>query len=722
MKDKEKTAVKITDELARTRKQITESGETETQREWADEILRTMVEGTASVTGDDFFRSLVRNLASALQVRYAFVSEFAVSNTRVRTLAFWTGEGFLDNFEYDLANTPCEQVLRGETRQYPKGVQALFPRDKDLVKLGAESYLAIPLVSPLGNVLGHLAIIDNKPMRAKPRDMPVLKIFASRATAELERKRAESLLQQYSERLEELVEERTTQLRRAEERQRVLLEINNAIIAKLERESLFQAVTEALRKVLNFDRASITLYDAVRDALKVYVLASPSPSSSVLPVGAEMPRQGSRLGWVIEHKQPVRIRDFREEPGLAPEDRLAEEGFRSAVIVPLIAKGSAVGTLNLGSKVPDRYSDDDTEFLEEVATQIALAVENLKAYEEIAQLKARLEQENFYLQEEIKTQHNFEEVVGQSSAIKRVLKAVETVAPTDANVLILGETGTGKELVARAVHNLSPRKDMALVKVNCAALPSGLIESELLGHEKGAFTGAMSRKIGRFELANGGTIFLDEIGDLPLELQAKLLRVLQEGEFERVGASQTIKVDVRVIAATNRDLERAMHEGRFRQDLFYRLNVFPIRLPSIRERVEDIPLLARYFAIKYGTKLGRKIETIPQKTMDFMLAYSRPGNIRELENIIERAVILSKGPILEIESELLSSSHFTHQKEKEPLTLEEIERAHIVKTMKETRWVIEGPKGAAKILNLHPNTLRSRMQKLGIKRDSHEIS
>ncbi|MEE8075564.1 MAG: sigma 54-interacting transcriptional regulator, partial [Candidatus Binatia bacterium] len=310
----------------------------------------------------------------------------------------------------------------------------------------------------------------------------------------------------------------------------------------------------------------------------------------------------------------------------------------------------------------------------------------------------------------------------QSSAIKRVLKAVETVAPTDANVLILGETGTGKELVARAVHNLSPRKDMALVKVNCAALPSGLIESELLGHEKGAFTGAMSRKIGRFELANGGTIFLDEIGDLPLELQAKLLRVLQEGEFERVGASQTIKVDVRVIAATNRDLERAMHEGRFRQDLFYRLNVFPIRLPSIRERVEDIPLLARYFAIKYGTKLGRKIETIPQKTMDFMLAYSWPGNIRELENIIERAVILSKGPILEIESELLSSSHFTHQKEKEPLTLEEIERAHIVKTMKETRWVIEGPKGAAKILNLHPNTLRSRMQKLGIKRDSHEIS
>ncbi|MEE9143530.1 MAG: sigma 54-interacting transcriptional regulator, partial [Candidatus Binatia bacterium] len=771
MKDEEKKKGQITDELARTSEQIVESGEMKTQQRWAEEILRTIVEGTASVTGGDFFRSLVRNLASALRVRYAFVAEFTDVNTRVRTLAFWTGEGFLDNFEYDLVDTPCEQVLRGEIRHYREGVQALFPKDKALVKLGVEGYLAIPLIDPSGNVLGHLAAIDDKSMPAEARDMSIFKIFAARAGAELDRKRAgaalqeseqryrdlyeeaphvylsvgidgriqrvnrravelfgysrdkligqvvfdlaadtptgkpksqkvfqrflvgkethgeevefrradgsqlwidlsvrpirdvkgrveasrgilvditdrkraEDALKQHSQNLERVVEERTTKLRRAEERQRILLEINNAIIANLDRESLFQAVTLALRKVLHFDRASITLYDAVRDVFKVYVLASPSPSSSVLPVGAEIPRQGSRLGWVIEHKRSVRIRDFREEPGVAPEDRLAEEGFRSAIIVSLIAKGRAIGTLNLGSLVPDRYSEDDAEFLEEVAKQVALAVENMKAYEEIAQLKARLEQENLYLQEEIKTQHNFGEVIGQGSAIKRVLKAVETVAPTDANVLILGETGTGKELVARALHNLNTRKDKALVKVNCAALPSGLIESELFGHEKGAFTGALSRRIGRFELASGGTIFLDEIGDLPLELQAKLLRVLQDGEFERVGGTGSIKVNVRVIAATNRDLERSVQEKQFRQDLFYRLNVFPIRLPPLRERKEDIPLLVRYFAMKYGKKLGRKIETIPKKIMDSLTTYTWPGNVRELENVIERSVILSTG-------------------------------------------------------------------------------
>jgi transcriptional regulator with GAF, ATPase, and Fis domain len=325
-----------------------------------------------------------------------------------------------------------------------------------------------------------------------------------------------------------------------------------------------------------------------------------------------------------------------------------------------------------------------------------------------------LQAENVYLQEEIKTLHNFEEIIGQGQAIKRTLKAVETVAPTDAGVLILGETGTGKELVARSVHNLSPRKDKALVKVNCASLPSGLIESELFGHEKGAFTGALARKVGRFELANGGTIFLDEIGDLPLDLQSKLLRVLQEGEFERVGGSNSIEVDVRVIAATNRDLDLAVEEGRFRQDLFYRLNVFPLYLPSLRERRDDIPILVRYFAMKYGAKFGKKIETIPQKVLDSLQAYSWPGNIRELENIIERAVIISIGSKLDL-GEWLPKLGVSPHGTRVP-TLEELERQHIMEVLKMTGWQVSGERGAAKLLNVKPTTLEARMKKLGINR------
>ncbi|MFQ5797830.1 MAG: sigma 54-interacting transcriptional regulator [Bacteroidota bacterium] len=327
----------------------------------------------------------------------------------------------------------------------------------------------------------------------------------------------------------------------------------------------------------------------------------------------------------------------------------------------------------------------------------------------------KLRLENVYLQEEIKSQHSFEEIVGQGPAVKRVLKALQTVAPTDASVLILGETGTGKELVARALHNLSLRNGRALVKVNCAALPAGLIESELFGHEKGAFTGAVSRKIGRFELADGGTIFLDEIGDLPLDLQVKLLRVLQEGEFERVGGAQTFKVDVRVIAATNRNLAKAMEEGRFRTDLYYRLNVFPVQIPSLRERKEDIPLLVRHFVMKHGTRLGRRIETIPQVTMDALQAYFWPGNVRELENVIERAVIISHGSHLEL-GEWLPKPGGTPSGSGVP-TLEQLEKKHIIEVLQLTGWRVSGEKGAAKLLGMKPTTLESRMKKLGVKRE-----
>ncbi len=529
-----------------------------------------------------------------------------------------------------------------------------------------------------------------------------------------DRKRLEAALEQYTAHLEAVVEERTARLRRSQEQERVLLEMTNAIIANLEREALFAALAEALRQVVAFDRASLTLHDPARDVLRVYALAEGSPPKGFVPVGTEFPRQGSHLQAVFDEMRPLVRRDLEKEPRSGLEDRLFQDGIRSYIAVPLMAKGRVIGTLNVGSPGPDRYSEEDAAFLVRVATQVAPAIENMLCYEEIAALKARLEQENIYLQEEIKTDHNFEEIIGESRTLKKMLKAVERVAKTDTTVLLLGETGTGKELIARAIRHLSPRKAKALVKVNCAALPAGLIESELFGHEKGAFTGALSRKIGRFELADGGTIFLDEIGDLPLELQAKLLRVLQEGEFERVGGSPTIKVDVRVIAATNRDLEKATQEGRFRPDLYYRLNVFPIRLPSLRERREDIPLLVRYLVMKYGTKLGKRIETIPQKAMHVLLAYPWPGNVRELENVIERAVILSQGSQLEL-GEWLAKPAGSGRSEG-LATLEELEREHIVRTLELTGWRVSGERGAANLLGLKPTTLESRMKKLGIQR------
>lgn len=374
---------------------------------------------------------------------------------------------------------------------------------------------------------------------------------------------------------------------------------------------------------------------------------------------------------------------------------------------PIREQGELVGAVVVFWDITKRKRAEDA--LQKAHADLA------KALSEVESLKNRLQAENVYLQEEIKLEHNFEEIVSQSEALKKELRKLEQVATTDATVLILGETGTGKELLARAVHNISRRRDRPLVKVNCAALPADLIESELFGHEKGAFTGAHARKIGRFELADGGTIFLDEIGDLPLALQAKLLRVLQEGEFERLGNPHTIKVDVRIIAATNRDLEKAVEKGDFREDLYYRLNVFPLKSPPLRERQEDIPLLVAHFVKKYGAKLGRKIDTIPQRVMDVLLAYSWPGNVRELENIIERVVILARGSTLELDDSF-EALHEVEWPSTSSLRLEEVERDHILGVLEQTNWRIEGQRGAAIRLGLNPNTLRSRLKKLGIEK------
>jgi formate hydrogenlyase transcriptional activator len=492
---------------------------------------------------------------------------------------------------------------------------------------------------------------------------------------------------------------------------RLLLEVNNAIISNLTRESLFHAIAEALRAVVPFDRA--VLYDSDKDLLRTFALEGRDLHGHTHALHKHVSRLGTAVGWAVENRQARLRSNLEQEQRLPGDDILLDGGVRSYLIVPLMVRGRAIGALLLASFTSNRYSADDVPLVEEVAKQIALAVDNMQAYEEISRLRGQLEAENRYLQEEIKSDYNFEEIVGQSPALKRVFKAIETVAPAGTTVLILGETGTGKELVARALHNLSSRRGKALVKVNCAALPSGLIESELFGHEKGAFTGAVARKIGRFELAHGGTLFLDEIGDLPLELQPKLLRVLQEGEFERVGASDTTTVDVRVITATNRDLERAVGEGRFRPDLYYRLNVFPIQLPPLRERKEDLPLLVRYLAMRYGARLAKRIPAVSRETMDVLEAYPWPGNIRELENVIERAMILSEGAELDVSGSLPTRRGGAGAGVR---TLEDIQREYIRLVLEQTGWRVSGRGGAAELLGMKPTTLEARMKKLGIRR------
>jgi formate hydrogenlyase transcriptional activator len=522
-------------------------------------------------------------------------------------------------------------------------------------------------------------------------------------------------------------------LRKSEERKRTLLEINNAIINNLTQEALFASAYEAIRRVVAFDRAAFLFYQPESKTLKL-VSMNNAKESEFFRVGKEYQLQESQISaWVLDHQQVMTRGDLEDEPRTLGERRLIAEGIQSYCVVPLVAMGTSIGTFTLWSEARNRYTQADAELLREVANQVAIAIANMKSYEEIKALKGRLEKENVYLQEEIRTVHNFEEIVGSSPALLELLRKVDQVATTDSSVLIYGETGTGKELIARAIHDRSNRKDRPLVKVNCSAISAGLVESELFGHVRGAFTGAFERRIGRFELADGGTIFLDEVGELPLDTQVKLLRVLQEREFEPVGSNRSIRVDVRIICATNRNLQDSINEGTFRSDLYYRLNVFPLEVPPLRERSSDIPQLAMFFLSRYARNLGKKIDGISTAATERLLNYSWPGNVRELQNIIERALILCNGPILELENDLTRISApliipgveaaVLPQADQPPLkTLQEIEREHILAVLEQTHGVIEGACGAAKTLGLHPNTLRHRMEKLGIKRTAHRIS
>jgi len=496
------------------------------------------------------------------------------------------------------------------------------------------------------------------------------------------------------------------------DRSRMLLEINNTLVSNLNLRELLSAISSCLRRVMPHDVAGLALHDQRIDKLRITALEFPE-HEDVFVEDEIVDLEGTPGGRAFTTRQPV------ISGGEISTDALGKRtGVKSACAVPLISHDRVLGVLGVGRLNENAFTEDDAALLTEVGKQVAIAVENALAYREIDALKNKLQEEKLYLQEEIRTEHNFEEIVGTSATLKRALQDVETVAPTDSTVLIFGETGTGKELIARALHNLSGRREHTLVKVNCAAIPTGLLESEMFGHEKGAFTGAVTQRKGRFELAHNGTIFLDEVEEIPLELQPKLLRVLQEQEFERLGSGKTIRVNVRVLAATNADLAQMVAEKKFRSDLYYRLNVFPVALPALRERPEDIPLLVHFFAQKFSQQMKKPIKTIPTETITRLTSYSWPGNIRELQNLIERAVILSRGPVLEVplaELKRLGNGDLINQLQG-PTMLEEVEREHIMKVLRETGWVIGGSAGAATRLGLNRTTLNNRMRKLGITR------
>jgi formate hydrogenlyase transcriptional activator len=516
------------------------------------------------------------------------------------------------------------------------------------------------------------------------------------------------------------------QLARERDRLRILLDVNNVLVTSREVPELFRGIVATLQRVIHHDYTSLALLDPASGLLKIFALDFPG-SQGFLKPEITVPRDASPAGRAIAESRPLVARgaELDEYPSEVVR-QLRAEGLLAICCVPLSNRGRTFGTLNLASRRKDSFSAADVELVQQVAAQVAIAVENAMAFKEIDALKDKLAVEKLYLEEEIRTELNFEEIIGESAALKRALSQVELVAPAGTAVLILGETGTGKELIARAIHNLSPRRERTFVKINCAAIPSGLLESELFGHERGAFTGAIGQKIGRFELADRGTLFLDEVGDIPLELQPKLLRVLQEQEFERLGSNRTQRVDVRVVAATNGDLSKLVAERAFRSDLYYRLNVFPIQIPALRERREDIPLLVRYFVQKFSRRLNKTVEYVPAEGMDALTNYAWPGNVREMENLIERAVILSPGkelrvPVSELKSAAVGPgvdvSASPAANPAAPLaTLEEAERQHILRALRLAEWRIAGPRGAAVALGMKRTTLQARMRKLGIRR------
>jgi PAS domain S-box-containing protein len=624
-----------------------------------DVALKAILEGTARVTGENFFEALVTNLARALNMHGAWVTEYLPQKHRFRAIAFWLGGQMLRNYEMKIEGSPCEVVLqRLELVHYTDEVQELFGNDKDVHDFGAVSYMGVPLLDANGEVLGHMAVVDRKPMPARPRFQATFEIFAARAAAELQRLRAEA------------------EVREREEKFRSLINSAMDAIIDLDHDLNIKGLNLAAEKVFACSR------EAIGTNIMKFLTADSCRKVNLLTHDLQSRPEGEQYLWIPGNLDAVR-----------PD----------GVTFPAEASLS-------------RYDVHRTTYYTLILRNVN---DRIQAERTIQSLTVEAE----YLREEIEALQNFGEVIGESKELRRALREVRQVAPTDSTVLILGETGTGKELIARAIHSASSRKDKPLIKVNCAAIPPSLMESEFFGHEAGAFTGALKKREGRFELADGGTIFLDEIGELPQDVQAKLLRVLQEGEFERVGSSRSQRVDVRVIAATNRNLQDLIRDGKFREDLYYRIHVFPINIPPLRQREEDVILLAETFAEKFAKKMGRKVNPFNAEARMRLKAYHWPGNVRELQNVIERAVITSAEGNLNLERALpdlpleranaVESSEIRVWKSQE---MEELERKNLLRALELTGWRISGKDGAAHLLDLKPSTFTSRMKALGIQR------
>jgi PAS domain S-box-containing protein len=617
--------------------------------------LRILLEVTASAIGERFFVTLVENMARALDTAYAWVTEYDADLRRLRTLAFWGNGELMPTFEVDIVDTPCEVVINtGQLVLFSDNIQELFPRSQTLKDVGAVSYMGAPMLDLNGSTLGHLAVIHHRPMPEDPKGQALLRIFAARSAAEIQRIRAEAHVKEHEEKLSHLV-------------------------------------ASAMDAIIELD-----------DNMDIVLL---NPAAETL------------LGCGLQEACYMGFSRFLTPASLQKLTRMTQEATtrpegRKYLWIPGGLEVISAGGVHIAAEATlSQFEMQSRPFY-------TLILRNINERIEAERNLHILREETAYLKKEIRDLDNFEKIVGRSRTLQKVLHSAEQVAQTDATVLILGETGTGKELVARAIHRNSYRSDKPFIKLNCAVLPENLVESELFGHEPGSFTGADRRQRGRFELADSGTFFLDEIGELSLEVQAKFLRVLQEGQFERVGGAKTLSVDVRVIAASNCNLQQEILAGRFRADLFYRLNVYPITVPPLRNRKEDIPLLAEYFVARIAARIRKDIRHIPTVTMDQMMAYEWPGNIRELKNVIERAIITSPGDALALPEALggsvpLMESIVPDHHGGLP-TLESIERNYITRVLQSTGWRLSGPKGAAKILDMNPSTLRYRIKKLGI--------
>ena len=628
-----------------------------------DAALRAILEGTATETGHGFFAALVQNLSKALGTHGAWVTEYFPAKRRLRALAFWMDGQWVKDYEVDITGSPCEKVI--DTRQlvhFPDRLLELYPNEPDVMAIGAVSYMGVPLFSEEGEILGHMAVIDRRPIPEEPRVHAIFKIFAARAAAELRRLRAEDEV-------------------RARE------------------EKVGRLVGSAMDAIIELD-----------DDMRV-TSANPASEKAFQCPADKM------IGQDFRHF--VTEKDARRLVSLIADLDHRPEGQRSCWVTGGLTARCPEGRSFPAEATLARYESHHQRFT-------TLILRNVRDRIEAEQKIRSLQEEREILREELDALHNDSALIGDSPALKQVLRDIRQVATTDATVLIIGETGTGKELVARAIHAASRRHDRPLITVNCAAIPATLIESEFFGHESGAFTGATKKREGRFALAHRGTIFLDEIGELPLDLQPKLLRVLQEGEFDSVGGSTTRKVDVRVLAATNRDLAKAVKEGRFREDLFYRLNVFPLHVPPLRERGDDILSLASAFAERFAAKLGRTLAPLSADSARRLKAYNWPGNVRELQNVIERAVITATNDSLNLDRALPEASassaiadrpaHLSSVTIRTAQELEELERANILRALESVNWKISGDGGAARLLGMNPSTLTSRMKALNIKK------